>query len=278
MVLRVEIQIDRGASAIEMAQTILGDGVPVISASYTGDQDSSGIYTNGDTIAPGGEAVEFVFSSEEYPEYATGAFLDFVGAWINGNLVRLGMGEGDTGVFNFTYDVQSSTGETDVGIVTVDSLRGDLVMTQDDGPQPLCWIGQRGMAVQGEFAPIWIAANTFGSHHELPLSPLHRALIRDRRAELLSDESEGLVSARGAVENVHILCDCHPVVVAEGPAIASFLPGPRINHSIEADIMQETCIPFPEIAPETGQGHSGAARRTLKRYEARLLMSQGRAA
>jgi len=526
MVSGVEIPIDRFASATEMAQTIFGDGVQIISASYTGDRDSSGIYTNGDTISPGvtpsdtgvmfstgdlrgftnnnffqsnqssstttnssgpnGDptfnaaagaqtydasymdvdfiptgnvmTMQFVFASEEYPEYAVGSFQDFVGVWVNGNLVPLGVGDGDidpnnlnagsasnlfidntqdqfntemdgftatltltipvnagelnsirigiadvtdsnydstvliagnsvqttlvamddtttlfpdgtrtldvlgndlngtagtltithlngqavvagdivtlnsgqqlqlnadgtievvgdgdTEVFNFTYDVQSSTGETDVGIVTVDSVPcfvagtlirtptgevavetlapGDLVMTQDDGAQPLRWIGQRRVAAQGNFAPIRIAPDTFGSHRELLLSPLHRVLIRDSLAELLFGEGEVLVAARdlvndlsvrriegGTVEYIHILFDRHQVVFSEGLATESFLPGPQISNSFEADIVQEICTLFPEIDPETGAGYSPAARRTLKRYEARLLLAQGRAA
>jgi len=526
MVSGVEIPIDRGASATEMAQTIFGDGVQIISASYTGDRDSSGIYTNGDAISPGvtpsdtgvmfstgdlrgftnnnffqsnqssstttnssgpngdptfnaaagaqtfdasymdvdfiptGDVMtmQFVFASEEYPEFAVGSFQDFVGVWVNGNLVPLGVGDGDidpnnlnagsasnlfidntqdqfntemdgftatltltipvnagelnsirigiadvtdsnydstvliagnsvqttlvamddtttlfpdgtrtldvlgndlngtagtltithlngqavvagdivtlnsgqqlqlnadgtievvgdgdTEVFNFTYDVQSSTGETDVGIVTVDSVPcfvagtlirtptgevavetlapGDLVMTQDDGAQPLRWIGQRRVAAQGNFAPIRIAPDTFGSHRELLLSPLHRVLIRDSLAELLFGEGEVLVAARdlvndlsvrriegGTVNYVHILFDRHQVVFSEGLATESFLPGPQISNSFEADIVQEICTLFPEINPETGAGYSPAARRTLKRYEARLLLAQGRAA
>jgi len=146
-----------------MANTIFGDGVQIVSASYTGDTDSSGIYTNGDSIAPGvtpsdtgvmfstgdlrgftnsnpfqsnqssstttgssgpnGVAdfnaaagartydasymdvdfiptgdfmtMQFVFASEEFPEYATGAFQDFVGVWVNGSLVPLSVGDGD---------------------------------------------------------------------------------------------------------------------------------------------------------------------------------------
>jgi hypothetical protein len=164
-------------------------------------------------------------------------------------------------------------------------------MTQDDGAQPLRWIGQRRVAAQGDFAPIRIAANTFGRHRELLLSPLHRVLIRDSLAELLFGEGEVLVAARdlvndlsvrriegGTVEYVHILFDRHQVVFSEGLATESFLPGPQINNSFEADIVQEICTLFPEIDPATGEGYSPAARRTLKRYEARLLLAQGRAA
>ena len=39
--------------------------------------------------------MQFVFASEEFPEFANGAFQDFVGVWINGTLVELGVGDGD---------------------------------------------------------------------------------------------------------------------------------------------------------------------------------------
>src|SRR6056297_1430822 len=166
MVQGVEIPIDDNAFAVEMAETIFGDGTTIVSASYTGDDDSSGIYTDGDSIAPGvtpsdtgvmfstgdlrgftndtqwwsnnsnqssstttgssgpnnnadfnaaagadtydasyldvdfiptGDVMtmQFVFSSEEFPEYATGAFQDFVGVWINGTQVEMSVGDGD---------------------------------------------------------------------------------------------------------------------------------------------------------------------------------------
>lgn len=525
MVAGVEIPIDRNASAIQMANTIFGDGVQVISASYTGDRDSSGIYSNGNAISPGvvpgntgvmfstgdlrsftnngpqsnisnsttsasdgpnnvadfnaaaGAAtfdaayldvdfiptgnvmtMQFVFASEEYPEFATGAFQDFFGVWINGSLVplsigdgdidpnnlnagsngnlfidntqdqfntemdgftatltltipvnsgqlnsiRIGiadvsdanydstvliaadsvqttliaiddtttlfpdgskiidllgndlngttgtltithlngqpvvagdivtlktgqqiqlnadgtvtvLGDGDTELFNFTYKVASSTGQTDVGFVTVDSVPcfvagtrirtpsglvavedlrpGDLVITRDEGAQPLRWSGRRQVRAEGDFAPIRIAADTFGRHRELWVSPLHRVLIRDALSELLFGEREVLVAARdlvndrsvrriegGSVDYVHIMFDRHQVVYSEGLPTESFLPGPQIRNSFEAEIVTEICTLFPEIDPETGAGYSPAARRTLKRHEALVLMAQGRAA
>ena len=46
-----ELDIDRNASAQDMAETIFGSDVTVVSASYDGDRNSSGIFTNGDTIS-----------------------------------------------------------------------------------------------------------------------------------------------------------------------------------------------------------------------------------
>lgn len=520
MVAGKELPIDRNASAIEMAQEMFGSDTQIISASYTGDRDSSGIYSDGDAISgavtpgdtgvmfstgdlrgftnnnrwqsnessstttsssgendnamfnaaagartydasyidvdfvPDGDmlSMQFVFASEEYPEYAIGSFQDFVGVWINGtqihlsvgdgdvdpnnlnagvnqnlfidntsdqhntemdgftvnltlkipvidgvvNSIRIGIadvtdsnydstlliaggsiqgsvvvndddyrldpdgsrtvdvldndtapsggsltithingqevspgdtvvlntgqsvtlnadgtltmnGDGDTEEFNFTYTAESDTGISDTGFVLVDSVPcfvagtmietpdgpvavetlkpGDLVMTRDEGAQPLRWIGERRVPAKGEFAPIFIARNTFGNHGELFLSPLHRVLIRDALAELLFGEAEVLVAARdlvndrsvrqiegGLVDYVHILFDRHQVVYSEGLETESFLPGPQTTSSFEAEIVDEICTLFPEIDRETGAGYSPAARRTLKRYEAQLLL------
>lgn len=522
MVSGVELPINTKASAMQMAQEMFGPGAQIISASYSGDKDSSGIFTNGNAISPGvtpgdhgvmfstGDlsgftnnnwwqsnissstttsssgvnnnamfnaaagartydasfidvdfiptgnmlTMQFVFASEEYPEYAIGSYQDFVGVWINGTQVQLGIGDGDidpnnlnaganqnmfidntgdqyntemdgftvtmtlkipvnpgvvnsirigiadvsdenydstlliaggsiqsvvlahddttnlyptgsriidvlandtdgtggtlkithingqpvlpgdtvvlnTGQsvklnldgtltltgdgdvesFNFTYRAETTNGLSDVGFVLVDSVPcfvagtrietpagpvpveslrpGDLVLTRDDGPQPLRWIGKRRVAAQGDFAPVFIAADTFGQHGDLLVSPLHRVLIRDCLAELLFGEAEVLVAARdlvngrsvrrvegGLVDYVHILFDRHQVVSSEGLHTESYLPGPQTAHSFEADILAEICALFPEIDPRSGQGYSPAARRTLKRYEARLLLAQ----
>ena len=39
--------------------------------------------------------MQFVFSSEEYPEYANGAYQDLFGVWVNGSQVDLSVGDGD---------------------------------------------------------------------------------------------------------------------------------------------------------------------------------------
>ncbi|MFP4274086.1 MAG: Hint domain-containing protein [Paracoccaceae bacterium] len=527
-----ELPIDTSASALAMAQEIFGNGASIVSASYTGDSRSSGIFTDGDSAAPevtpsdrgvilstgragditnesngwpwGGNApwwwnsgsdpnesdststntsgpdnnaqfnaaagsntfdaawldvdfiptgdtlsMQFIFASEEYPEFTSSIYQDFVGVWVNGqqvetevglaspnnindtqnqnlfidntggdyntemdgftvtmtlkmkvipdevNSIRIGIadvsdnqydsnlliaaesvqttlsatadmveiypdavenldvlandengtggtltithingnavsagdeitlptgqqiklnadgtidiaGDGEVENVNFTYTVASSTGQTDTGYVLVDSvpcfvagtriatpdgarrverlMPGDLVLTRDEGAQPLRWVGRRQVPAEGAFAPIRIAAGTFGQHGELRLSPLHRVLIRDVLAELLFGESEVLVAARdlvndrsvrpepgGMVDYVHLLFDRHQVVWSEGLETESFLPGPQIANSFEREIVDEIRTLFPEIDPETGAGYSPAARRALKSFEARLL-------
>jgi hypothetical protein len=215
------------------------------------------------------------------------------------------LGDGDVEDFNFTYTVDDGT-NSDTGFVNVSSIPcfvagtlistdqgqrdvetlalGDLVLTKDDGLQPLRWIGQRTVAAQDNFAPIRINANTFGQHDELMVSPEHRVLIKDNLAELLFGESEVLVSAKdlvndksvtrrvgGEVTYVHLMFDRHQVVYSAGLATESFLPGPQTTKSFERSVVEEICTLFPEIDPDTGLGYSPAARRILRKYEAQLL-------
>jgi hypothetical protein len=217
------------------------------------------------------------------------------------------IGDGDVENVGFTYTIDDGT-NTDIGFVNVSSipcfvagtliatehgqrgvetlLLGDLIVTRDEGLQPLRWIGQRTVAAQDNFAPIRIRANTFGTHDNLMVSPEHRILIRDYLAELLFGEQEVLVSAKdlvndktitrcvgGDVTYVHLMFDRHQVVYSAGLATESFLPGPQTAKSFEREIVEEICTLFPEIDPDTGLGYSPAARRVLRHFEAKLLVS-----
>lgn len=522
-----ELKYTTNASATQMANTIFGDGVTVVSASYTGDSSSSAIYSKGDSLSPDvtpgdtgvilstGKAtsftqssgdpnrsgstssdtkgvnndadfnalagtktydaswldvnfiptgdtlsMQFVFSSEEYPEYINSIYNDLVGVWVNGAPVEMTIGNGDASVtgingtnnqnlyvnnttdayntemdgftvtmtlkmavipgqvnsirigiadvgdaqydsnlliagnsvqtaliaaddsvtlapggsktidvlandtgsgnstlaithingqpvspgstitlatgqqitlnadgtltiladadteaVNFTYTVGNGNGSgvSDVAFVTVNSVPcfaagtliatpsgqvpvenlrvGDLVLTQDDGAQPLRWSGRREVAATGDFAPVRISAGAFGAHGELWLSPQHRVLVRDPLAELLFGDIEVLVAAKdlvngrtvtrmegGTVDYVHILFDRHQVVWSEGLASESFLPGPQVMQGFDAPVLAEICALFPELDPKTGQGYGAAARRLLRSYEAQVLLSQAEAA
>jgi Hint domain len=216
-------------------------------------------------------------------------------------------GDGDTENFNFTYTVTNGA-NADTGFVNVNSIPcfvagtmiatpegdmqveylrpGDLVITRDDGPCPVRWAGSRQVQAEGDFAPVRIRAGTFGAHGDLLVSPQHRILVRDSLAELLFGETEVLVAARdllndrsvtrhcgGSVTYVHLMFDRHQVIYSEGLATESFLPGPQTSNCFEQLVIDEICGIFPELDPATGQGYGQAARRTLRRYEAQLLLS-----
>jgi len=48
-----ELKIDVGATATDMAEAMFGDGIKIVSASYTGADAASGIYTGADQTMPG---------------------------------------------------------------------------------------------------------------------------------------------------------------------------------------------------------------------------------
>ncbi|MEM7733057.1 MAG: Hint domain-containing protein [Pseudomonadota bacterium] len=214
--------------------------------------------------------------------------------------------DSDEETLTFTYEVESTTGEsatafvnltsvpcfvaetlilTDQGECAVEDLSvGDMVMTMDRSAQPIRWIGQRRVEATGDFAPIWIKANTFGTHADLAVSPLHRVLIKDVLAELLFGEPEVLIAAKdlvngrtvrqvegGFVDYFHLLFDQHEVIYSAGLETESFLPGPQILNSLEAEMLAEIQALFPELASDTGLGYGASARPALKRYEAQLL-------
>ncbi len=214
-------------------------------------------------------------------------------------------GDDDVEEFNFTYTIFNGI-DTDVGFVNATSIPcfvagthistlrgevpvedlvpGDLVLTHDNGPQPLRWIGTQTVAAKDNFAPIRIRAGTFGSHGDLAFSPQHRILVRTSAAEMLFGEPEVLVSAQslidgyaidqcpgGDVTYVHLLFDDHQILSSDGLATESFLPGSQTKLSFDAHATDEIFELFPQINRDTGSGYSPAARRILKAYEAKLL-------
>ena len=53
MVQATKLPVDTSVSATQLADNMFGDGVQLVSATYTGDPLSKGIYSNGETISPG---------------------------------------------------------------------------------------------------------------------------------------------------------------------------------------------------------------------------------
>lgn len=216
------------------------------------------------------------------------------------------LGDGDEETINYTYTTASSTGQTDVGMVTVQSVPcfvagtlvetpqgarpveqlepGDLVVTRDHGPQPLRWIGSRTVAAKGVMAPVRIAGGALGDHRTVLVSPQHRVLVQDVLAHLMFEEPEVLAAARhlvngqsirvvegGTITYVHLLFDRHEIIRANGLLSESFLPGPQTNAVFEQDTVKEITRLFPELDPATGDGYPESARRILKKHEAAVL-------
>ncbi|KPP84274.1 MAG: Hint domain [Rhodobacteraceae bacterium HLUCCO07] len=53
MALASELPVDTSVTALDMADEMFGNGINVVSATYTGAASASGVYTAGDSVAPG---------------------------------------------------------------------------------------------------------------------------------------------------------------------------------------------------------------------------------
>ncbi len=182
--------------------------------------------------------------------------------------------------------------DTPLGPRPVESIRpGDLVLTLDDGPQPVCWVGQRTLGIAAllgspALLPVELAAGSLGPampDRPLVLSPQHRVLMAGPQCELLFGEDEVLVAAvhlaslsgvrrpLGPVTYVHLMFDRHQIVRTHGVWSESFQPGERVLEGLPDPQREELLHLFPDLA-------SGAVfravRPTLKAHEVRVLMHQ----
>ncbi len=159
---------------------------------------------------------------------------------------------------------------------------GDDILTMDEGAQPVRRIVDARFRAIGRFAPIRFAQGAIGNDAPLIVSPEHRMLVSDWRAELLFGQQEVLVAAKflvngdtiqrvegGIVRYLHLLFDSHQIVFGQGVPSESYFPG----HVVEADhraTHAEMQMLFPDLAPQEATLQQ-AVRPVLGRYEARLL-------
>ena len=182
---------------------------------------------------------------------------------------------------------------TDRGEVAVECLQpGDLVMTRDNGLQPLRWTGQRKLSrlnllADPDLQPVRIARNALsgqGPDRTMLVSPQHRIMVEGARAELLFGEAEVLVPARhlvglaevtralpeDGVTYIHLLFDRHEVVQSDGIWTESFQPAGRVLNAMDAAVRAEVLGLFPALGA-AGAAYP-AARLSLKAHEARVLL------
>ncbi len=176
--------------------------------------------------------------------------------------------------------------DTNKGKIAIENLAcEDLVLTQDCGPQPINWIGNRTVVGKGKFAPILIKRGALGNSRDLRVSPLHRMLICDWRAELMFGEPEVLVAAKHLVNGetiysdecdevtyFHMLFDRHQIVTSEDILSESFFPGPTTLDCIESEVLEELLALFPELAKDSSS-YGQTARMCLRQYEAAIVKS-----
>ena len=162
--------------------------------------------------------------------------------------------------------ITMATGEQ----VLIENLKvGDKVLTRDDGPKEIRWIGKATLRAVGDFAPVIITKGTLHNEHDLIVSPDHRLFVYQREDKLGAGRSEVLVRVRhlingttvyqqqgGFIDYYQLLFDDHQIIYAEGIAAESLLIDPRTRGAVP-DIVRKTL-------DSDGMGH---AHRTHLNYE-----------
>jgi hypothetical protein len=179
------------------------------------------------------------------------------------------------------------------GEVPVERLvPGDAVITRDDGLQPIRWVGRivlgwTQLAANPHLRPILLRQGSLGNglpERDMMVSPNHRMLVDRDRTALHFNEAEVLVAAKHLVDHrqikvveclgtsyIHIMCDRHQVVLANGAWTESFQPSDYTLKAIGNAQRQELFELFPDLRTPRGVKAYPPARRTLSRLEALLL-------
>lgn len=161
---------------------------------------------------------------------------------------------------------------------------GDMVITRDNGLQPIRWIGTRTVPALNKFAPIRFETGSLhGLNHPLLVSPQHRMLIDNHRSELYLGESEVLGSAKhmvngttitrqvgGEVTYMHLLFDQHEILYANGTASESFHPADIGLNAISDQARGEVFDLFPHLRSDSS-AYGDTARKCLRKFETQLV-------
>ena len=170
---------------------------------------------------------------------------------------------------------------------------GDRVITRDNGIQEIRWVGARDMSgaeleMASHLKPVLIRQGALGNdlpERDMMVSPNHRVLVANDKTALYFEEREVLVAAKHLTTKegidivdvshttyIHIMFDQHEVILSDGTWTESFQPGDQTLAGIGNAQRDEILELFPELATKEGVEAYAAARRSLKKHEAKLIL------
>ncbi|WP_407492931.1 Hint domain-containing protein [Pseudooceanicola sp. MF1-13] len=181
---------------------------------------------------------------------------------------------------------------TAYGMVPITDLKvGDMVMTRDNGLQPIRWIGATELSLEDlkakpHLSPYKVKSGCFGPGMpmtDLTLSPQHRLLIGGRLMAKMFGDEELLIAVKhleklryiqkprvkAGVTYRHILLDRHEVIYANGLPTESLLIGDEARRKLPIELRQE----IEEILPELAMGPAAQppARVLARGHHARVI-------
>lgn len=185
--------------------------------------------------------------------------------------------------------IATPKGEKRVEDLTTD----DRVVTRDNGLQRIHWISRREMTAKtlahaAHLKPVLIRQGALGNdlpERDMMVSPNHRVLIAGDKTAFYFEDQEVLVAAKHLVglrgvtvadvvsaSYIHFMCDRHEVVLSDGSWTESFQPNDTSMQGMGNAQRTEIIELFPELGTREGVNSYRAARRTLDREEADLLV------
>ncbi len=161
---------------------------------------------------------------------------------------------------------------------------GDLVVTRDNGLQPIRWVGRRRVLGRGRFAPIQVlGVNPSQNQTPILVSPQHRVLVTGAQAQLYFGASEVLVPAKHLVDGIrawhapcaevtyiHLMFDHHEILYSNGQPSESFFAGDIGLNAVLEPAREQLLAIFPRLRVARDV-HPQAARYCVNRREATLL-------
>ncbi len=148
------------------------------------------------------------------------------------------------------------------GDVPVERLRiGDMILTRDNGPQPLLWLATRVLGADDlgrspNCKPVEIATGAFGKECRLVVSPQHGMLLRLDGEEIFVRATHLATLAGGGARRLldcrqvtyfHLLLERHEVIFSNGVPSESFFPGPQALKGLDARNCRALASLFPGI-------------------------------
>lgn len=186
------------------------------------------------------------------------------------------------GVPCFTEDtlIRTPRGDVAIGSLSV----GDQVMTLDNGPQDIRWIGRRNLGTRDLLAnpdlrPICVPQGVCGNYRPLYVSPQHCMMLTAAqsgggevlaRARHLAQAPGPVRTAHGkkSVTYIHLLFDAHQVIFANGAPSESFYPGKCALDMFPAPVIADICNIVPGLRHRpVADAYGSHARPVMKRRD-----------
>jgi hypothetical protein len=155
--------------------------------------------------------------------------------------------------------------ETTRGPVAAGHLApGDLVLTLDDGPQPLLAVHRFDLPSKGSFAPVLLRAPFFGQEQDLLIAADQMIALAGSEVEYLFGEDEVLIQAGFLADGRTALLDQRRSVTT---SVALEFSGPAL-------VLADGCALLCAAGAQAAIAPPSLPRRSLHSYEALTLMAQ----